>query len=106
MKTKDNAGHDLDVYKYAGRVSTIKECEDSLKRCTDYTDLYQQHWSDTTTPIDETMEAVQCLMEQGKVRAAGVSNYSVAQMKEAEKTIDLVSNQVPYSMLRRGMSRT
>lgn len=52
------------------------------------------------------MEAVQCLMEQGKVRAAGVSNYSVAQMEEAEKTIDLVSNQVPYSMLRRGMSRT
>ena len=73
---------------------------------TDYTDLYQQHWPDTTTPIDETMEAVQCLMEQGKVRAAGVSNYSVAQMEEAEKTIDLVSNQVPYSMLRRGMSRT
>ncbi|MBF9236345.1 aldo/keto reductase [Hymenobacter sp. BT683] len=102
MKTKDNNGHGLDVYKYAGRASIIKECEDSLRRLgTDYIDLYQQHWPDTTTPIDETMEAVARLIEQGKVRAAGVSNYSVAQMQEAEKTLNLVSNQVPYSMVRR-----
>ncbi len=102
MKTKDNHGHDLDVYKYASRDSIIKECEDSLRRLgTDYIDLYQQHWPDTTTPIAETMEALARLMEQGKVRAAGVSNYSVAQMQEAEKTLNLVSNQVPYSMVRR-----
>ncbi|TPG62356.1 aldo/keto reductase [Hymenobacter nivis] len=106
MKTKDNAGHDLDVYKYASRDSIIKECEDSLQRLgTDYIDLYQQHWPDTTTPIDETMEAVQRLIEQGKVRAAGVSNYSVAQMEEAEKTIQLASNQVPYSMLKRDIEK-
>ena len=102
MKTKDNDGHDLDVYKYAGRDSIIKECEDSLRRLgTDYIDLYQQHWPDITTPIDETMEAVARLIEQGKVRAAGVSNYSVAQMQEAGRTLNLVSNQVPYSMVRR-----
>ena len=102
MKTKDNHGHDLDVYKYAGRDSIIKECEDSLRRLgTDYIDLYQQHWPDVTTPIDETMEALSRLVEQGKVRAAGVSNYSVAQMQEAEKTLTLASNQVPYSMVRR-----
>ena len=102
MKSKDNNGHDLDVYKYAGRASIIKECEDSLRRLgTDYIDLYQQHWPDVTTPIDETMEAVSRLIEQGKVRAAGVSNYSVAQMQEAEKTLNIVSNQVPYSMVRR-----
>jgi len=102
MKTKDNDGHDLDVYKYAGRDSIVKECEDSLRRLgTDYIDLYQQHWPDTTTSIDETMEAVSRLIEQGKVRAAGVSNYSVAQVQEAEKTLHLVSNQVPYSMVRR-----
>ena len=102
MKTKNNDGQALDVYKYAGRDSIIKECEDSLRRLgTDYIDLYQQHWPDITTPIDETMEAVTRLIEQGKVRAAGVSNYSVAQMQEAEKTLNLVSNQVPYSMVRR-----
>ncbi|WP_035562548.1 aldo/keto reductase [Hymenobacter sp. IS2118] len=104
MKTKDNSGHDLDVYKYAGRDSIIKECEDSLRRLgTDYIDLYQQHWPDSTTPIDETMEALARLVEQGKVRAAGVSNYSVAQMQEAQKTLRLVSNQVPYSMVRRAI---
>ena len=102
FKSKNNEGQDIDVYKYAGRDSIIKECEDSLRRLgTDYIDLYQQHWPDVTTPIDETMEALNRLVEQGKVRAAGVSNYSVAQMQEAEKTIKLASNQVPYSMLRR-----
>jgi len=102
MKTKDNAGHDLDVYKYAGRDSIVKECEDSLRRLgTDYIDLYQQHWPDTTTPIDETMEALSRLLEQGKVRAVGVSNYSAKQMEVAERTLPLASNQVPYSMVRR-----
>ena len=106
MKTKDNDGHDLDVYKYAGRDSIIKECEHSLRRLgTDYIDLYQQHWPDGTTPIDETMEAVSRLIEQGKVRAAGVSNYSVAQLQEAEKTLRIVSNQMPYSMLHRDIEQ-
>ncbi len=106
FKSQDNAGHALDVYKYAGRDSIIKECEDSLRRLgTDYIDLYQQHWPDVTTPIAETMEAVQRLVEQGKVRAVGVSNYSVAQMTEAEQTLHLASNQVPYSMVVRGIER-
>jgi aryl-alcohol dehydrogenase-like predicted oxidoreductase len=102
FKTKDNDGRDLDVYKYAAAASIVQECEDSLRRLgTDYIDLYQIHWPDVTTPIYETMEAVQRLIEQGKVRAAGVSNYSAAQMQEAEQTLRLASNQVPYSMLRR-----
>ena len=106
MKTKNNDGQDVDVYKYASRDSIIKECEDSLRRLgTDYIDLYQQHWPDVTTPIAETMEAVQRLIEQGKVRAVGVSNYSVAQLEEAEKTLTLASNQVPYSMLRRDIEK-
>jgi len=47
------------------------------------------------------MEAVQQLIRQGKVRFAGVCNYSAGQMAEAEKAVELVSNQVPYSMVRR-----
>jgi aryl-alcohol dehydrogenase-like predicted oxidoreductase len=59
FKSKDNAGNDLDIYKYAGKESIIKECEDSLKRLgTDYIDLYQIHWPDESTPIAETMEAI------------------------------------------------
>ncbi|MCB2376414.1 aldo/keto reductase [Hymenobacter sp. BT635] len=106
FKTKDNDGRDLDVYKYAAPESIIKECEDSLKRLgTDYIDLYQIHWPDVTTPIDATMEAVARLVEQGKVRAVGVSNYSAQQMAEAEKTVKLASNQVPYSMVRRDIEK-
>lgn len=102
FKTKNNDGEDIDVYKYAGKESIIKECENSLKLLgTDYIDLYQIHWPDLTTPIQESMEAVAQLIKQGKVRYAGVSNYSVDQMKEAGIHVDLVSNQVPYSMVKR-----
>lgn len=102
FKSKDNDGNDIDIYKYASKSSIIKECEDSLRRLgTDYIDLYQIHWPDVTTPIAESMEAVSKLIEQGKVRYAGVCNYDADQVKEARKYINLVSNQVPYSMVKR-----
>lgn len=104
FKSENNEGVEIDVYKYAGKDSIIKECEDSLRRLgTDYIDLYQIHWPDATTPISESMEAVQRLIEQGKVRYGGVCNYDEAQMADAMKTLDLVSNQVPYSMVNRGI---
>jgi len=107
MKSKDNNGKDIDVYKYAGRESIIKECEGSLRRLkTDYIDLYQIHWPESTTPIQETMETVTDLIKQGKVRHAGVCNYNVEQMEEADKYVNLVSNQVPYSMVKREIEQT
>lgn len=106
FKSKDNDGKDIDIYKYSGKESIVYECEQSLKRLgTDYIDLYQIHWADSTTPISETMEAVSKLIGQGKVRYAGVCNYSAAQMAEAEKTISLASNQVPYSMVKRDIEK-
>lgn len=102
----DNQGKAIDMYRYAGKESIIKECEDSLRLLkTDYIDLYQIHWADPTTPIQETMEAVSRLIEAGKVRYAGVCNYSVDQMKEACKYIDVISDQVPYSMVNRGIEK-
>ncbi|SFO98775.1 Predicted oxidoreductase [Chitinophaga sp. YR627] len=99
-------GKNIPVYKYASKANIIKELEESLKRLgTDYVDLLQLHWPDATTPIDETMEALDTLIRQGKIRAAGVSNYNLAQMEEAAKTIQLASNQVPYSMLNRGIEQ-
>lgn len=104
MHSKDNHGNSIDIYKYAGKESIIYECEQSLKRLgTDYIDLYQIHWPDSTTPIDETFEAVSRLIEQGKVRHAGVCNYNSQQMAEAENTLQLVSNQIPFSMVNRGI---
>jgi aryl-alcohol dehydrogenase-like predicted oxidoreductase len=102
FKSKDNDGKDIDIHKYAGKESVIEECENSLKRLgTDYIDLYQIHWHDATTPIEETFEAVLRLKEQGKIREAGVCNYNAEQMKIAESVMKLVSNQVPFSMVER-----
>ncbi|GAB3891339.1 aldo/keto reductase [Spirosoma agri] len=105
FKSQDNAGKPIDVYKYSGKESIIKECEDSLKRLgTDYIDLYQMHWPDITTPIEESMEAVLRLIEQGKIRQAGVSNYTAEQMQLAESVVKLASNQVPFSMLNQAIN--
>lgn len=102
--SKNNQGEAIDIYRYAGKESIIKECEDSLRRLgTDYIDLYQIHWPDTSTPVQESMEAVEKLIQDGKIRYAGVCNYDAALMEEAAKSIQLVSNQVPYSMVNRGI---
>ncbi len=99
-----NDGEEIEIYKYAGKDSIIYECEQSLKRLgTDYIDLYQIHWPDSTTPLDETFEAVGKLIEQGKVRYAGVCNYNAELMAEAVNTLPIVSNQIPFSMVNRGV---
>ncbi|MFC3200156.1 aldo/keto reductase [Parapedobacter deserti] len=104
FRSNDNSGRAIEIYKYAGRESIVKECEDSLRRLrTDYIDLYQIHWPDSTTPIQESMEAVAQLIQQGKVRYAGVCNYNAAQLAEASNYVDVISNQVPYSMVKRGI---
>lgn len=102
----DNNGKPIKIYKWASKERVIRECEDSLRRLnTDYIDLYQIHWPNSTTPIGETFEAVQQLIEQGKVRAAGVCNYNTAQVDEALQTIQLASNQVPYSLIFRDIEK-
>ncbi|HEX8461034.1 MAG TPA: aldo/keto reductase [Segetibacter sp.] len=98
----DNDGKPFKMYKWASKEKIMQECEDSLRRLkTDYIDLYQIHWPDNSTPISETFEALQRLIEQGKIRAAGVCNYNVQQVDEALQSIQLASNQVPYSMVNR-----
>lgn len=102
FERKDNAGVPRKVYKYGGYENAIREVEISLKRLqTDYIDLIQLHWPDNTTPISETMEAMQKMLDEGKVRAIGVCNYNGTQLAEAEQTVKLASDQVPYSMLKR-----
>ncbi|MDH5382580.1 MAG: aldo/keto reductase [Cyclobacteriaceae bacterium] len=104
--TQDEKGNPAKMYKYAGKERVIQECEDSLKRLrTDYIDLYQIHWPDPTTPIQETFEAAEQLIKQGKVRAVGVCNYNKEQMIEANKTVNVVTNQIPYSMLLRDIEK-
>ena len=81
--------------------------ENSLKRLkTDYIDLYQLHWPNPSVPIDETMNAMEFLVDVGKVKFIGVSNFSVAQMDEAQNTMKkykIVSNQVKFSLIDRSI---
>ena len=69
-------------------------------------DLYQLHWPNPRTPITETMKAMEKLVLDGMVRHIGVSNFSVAQMKESRATLsreEIVSNQVEYSLVDRSV---
>jgi aryl-alcohol dehydrogenase-like predicted oxidoreductase len=104
--TKNEAGKPIKIYKWSIGKKVIQECEESLRRLkTDFIDLYQIHWPDATTPIQETFEAVRKLIAEGKVRAAAVCNYSAAQVAEALQTIEIASNQVPYSLINRDIEK-
>ena len=79
-----------------------RECEDSLRRLNlDVIDLYQIHWPKPDEEIEEGWTAMAELQREGKVRWIGVSNFSVDQMKRAQKIAPITSLQPPYSMLKR-----
>lgn len=80
----------------------IKQCDESLKRLgVDVIDLYQIHWPDTTMPIEEAWSAMVKLKKAGKVKAIGVSNYSLNQLKACQAIHQVDSLQPPYSLVRR-----
>lgn len=82
--------------------SIIKECEDSLRRLgIEVIDLYQMHRPGTDAQNDEAWEAMAALVQQGKARHIGVSNFSVAQLDRIAVIHPPASLQPPYSMLRR-----
>ncbi|MGO4543735.1 aldo/keto reductase [Paenibacillus sp. 2TAB23] len=86
------------------KASIIREAEESLKRLnTDYIDLYQVNWPDPTgkTPIEETFEALNQLVADGKIRYIGVSNFSVQQLVAAQAVSTIVSLQQPYNLFQR-----
>lgn len=90
----------------AKREALFAEVEASLKRLqTDYIDLYQVHWPDQNTPIEETMQALLDLKQQGKIRAIGVSNFDVDQMKQCMAVGQLDCLQPPYSLLDRDIEK-
>jgi len=104
--SRHNNGKPLNIHRYADKRQVIRECEASLKRLKiDYIDLYQIHWPDPTTPVEETMQAIIRLKEKGKIREAGVCNYDMPLMRAAADMINLASNQVPYSMVRREIEK-
>ncbi len=98
---RENEG-DIRVFKYLAPFSIRKEIEKSLKRLgTDYIDLYQTHWQDPTTPIEETMNELLKLKGEGKIKMIGVSNATTSQMDEYRRVGQIDSDQESYSMLDR-----
>ncbi len=83
----------------------IRACENSLRELrVKQIDLYQIHWPNKQIPIKETMQAMEQLVKDGKIKYIGVSNFDVAEFEEAQaalKSNEIVSNQVEYSLLVR-----
>lgn len=81
-----------------------KGLEESLRNLgVDHTDVYLVHWPDPSVPAAETAGVVAEFIDEGKVRFPGVSNYTVAQMREFSETLSIDVVQPPYSLLRRGI---
>lgn len=94
--------NDDGVFRNSSKERLEKEIDDSLKRLqTDYIDIYQIHWPDKLVSFDETAEFLNKLLEKGKIRAIGISNYSVEQMDEFRKTAPIHTSQPPYNMFER-----
>ncbi len=95
------------VHRYLGKDAIIYEVEQSLTRLgTDYIDHYITHWQDPTTPIAETMEALETLKQQGKIRSIGASNTSVDEVKAYLAAGQLDAVQEEYSMVKRDIEGT
>ena len=90
------------VFRNSTRKQIFDEIEVSLERLrTDYIDLYQVHWPDRGTPYEETAEALLDLQRAGKIRAIGVSNYSIEAMERFQKIAPLASAQPPLNLFER-----
>jgi diketogulonate reductase-like aldo/keto reductase len=87
----------------------VAALDGSLRRLeTSYVDLYQIHFPNASVPIRETMGAMEEMMEKGKIRAIGVSNFSLAQMMEANSALarsEIAASQVNYSLVHRKVEK-
>jgi len=106
MKGSWPDGPEMDIYSSMKKEVIFQEVEDSLKRLdTDYIDLYQLHRPDGETEIEEVAEACQVLIDQGKIRAYGLSNSKVEHLSKASAVSQVASNQPPYSMVYRKIEK-
>jgi aryl-alcohol dehydrogenase-like predicted oxidoreductase len=103
IATKGGLRMDGDTLIRDASARSLREgVESSLRSLdTDYIDLFQIHWPDLRTPAEETAEALEQLVDEGKVRYVGVSNYNVEQMEELRTLGWLETLQPPYHMFHR-----
>lgn len=100
------SGREGALYRDSRPESLQRELEASLRRLrTDVIDLYQIHWPDPDTPLEQTARALEDMRRAGKIRAIGVSNFSPAQMDAFRALAPLASVQPPYNLFERDMER-
>lgn len=106
VATKGGINPGGDRPRNAGRDFLRKGVEESLRALDlDHIDLYQVHWPDENTPAEETAGALQELVDEGKIRHAGVSNYNAEQMAAFDRTRPVETLQPPYHLFRRGIEQ-
>jgi aryl-alcohol dehydrogenase-like predicted oxidoreductase len=94
------------VYRNATRERIRREVEDSLRRLgVEVIDLYQVHWPDPKVPGEETAEEMSRLLEEGKIRAVGVSNFSPGDMDAFGTATRISTAQPPYNLFERGIDK-
>jgi methylglyoxal reductase len=105
--TKQNDGTPMAVKRCLRKRSILEECDESLQRLgTDVIDLYQCHWPDPGTPFEDAADALTTLKDQGKIRAFGVSNFTVEGLEDVISLGAMpASNQPKYSLLSRDIER-
>ncbi len=107
--TVDPEGRSWRIMRNLRPDSVRWEVEQSLQRLgVDHIDVVQCHWPDPTTPIPDTMGALRELHEAGTIGAIGVSNFSPAQLEEAQRSlgsVPLASNQPRYSLIHREIEK-
>ncbi|MCK5391366.1 MAG: aldo/keto reductase [Deltaproteobacteria bacterium] len=92
------------IYRNSTKERIYKEVDDSLQRLqTDYIDIYQIHWPDFETPFEEAAEAMHELYKSGKIRAIGVSNYTLENKDMFREIAPLHTSQPPYNLFERGI---
>ncbi|HKL19609.1 MAG TPA: aldo/keto reductase [Halalkalibaculum sp.] len=97
---------DENVVRNSSRDRILKEFDDSLRRLqTDYIDIYQIHWPDLQTDFQETASTMLQLLDNGKIKAIGASNFSVEQMEEFQKYAPIHVAQPPYNLFERGIEK-
>ena len=95
------------IYRNSSPGRIRYEVESSLRRLrTDYIDLYQVHWPDASVPIEETAREMGKLLQEGKIRAIGVSNYSTAQIARFRAVASIHAIQPPLNLFEREVETT
>jgi len=103
VATKGGLRKDGDTLHRDASARWLREGVDSSLRNlrTDYIDLYQVHWPDPKTPVEETGRVLADLVREGKIRHAGVSNYTPRQMADLAQYVPVETDQPPYHMFHR-----